>query len=79
MRLLTRHVLRALYSSSQVQEQNDLVLDRITSAITFTQSNIRPACWANYEEAAVRPRALGKFSELLRAVVYHPVMLRYLD
>jgi uncharacterized protein (DUF1800 family) len=42
------------------------------------KSNIRPML-GDYEDAAVRPRALGKFSELLRAVVYHPVMLRYLD
>ena len=33
----------------------------------------------DYEDVAIRPRALGKFSELLKAVVYHPVMLRYLD
>jgi uncharacterized protein (DUF1800 family) len=73
----TRHVLRALYSSNQVQEQMTWFWMNHFSVHLY-KSNIRPML-GDYEEAAVRPRALGKFSELLRAVVYHPVMLRYLD
>jgi uncharacterized protein (DUF1800 family) len=34
---------------------------------------------ASYEEDAVRPHALGRFRDLLRAVTLHPAMLRYLD
>lgn len=73
----TRHVLRALYSSNQVQEQMTWFWMNHFSVHLY-KSNIRPML-GDYEETAVRPRALGKFSELLRAVVYHPVMLRYLD
>src|SRR5262249_46360066 len=33
----------------------------------------------DYLERAIRPRALGKFSELLLATARHPAMLLYLD
>jgi uncharacterized protein (DUF1800 family) len=33
----------------------------------------------DYEESAIRPRALGRFRDLLGAVARHPAMLRYLD
>jgi uncharacterized protein (DUF1800 family) len=34
---------------------------------------------ADYERTAIRPHALGKFSELLLATAHHPAMLFYLD
>jgi hypothetical protein len=33
----------------------------------------------NYEEAAIRPHALGHFRDLLLATAHHPAMLYYLD
>ena len=33
----------------------------------------------NHEFAAIRPRVLGRFSDLLKAAVLHPAMLIYLD
>ncbi|MFL0357025.1 DUF1800 family protein [Erythrobacter sp. GH1-10] len=33
----------------------------------------------NHEFSAIRPRVLGKFSDLLKAAVLHPAMLIYLD
>jgi uncharacterized protein (DUF1800 family) len=33
----------------------------------------------DYEDRAIRPRALGKFRDLLEATLKHPAMLRYLD
>jgi len=33
----------------------------------------------DYEERAIRPHVLGRFSELLRAVATHPAMMVYLD
>ncbi|QIQ86616.1 DUF1800 domain-containing protein [Erythrobacter sp.] len=33
----------------------------------------------NHEFAAIRPRVLGRFSDLLKAAVLHPAMLLYLD
>ena len=73
----TRHVLRDLYSSNQVQEQMTWFWLNHFSVHQY-KSNIRPML-GDYEDVAIRPRALGKFGDLLKAVVYHPVMLRYLD
>lgn len=73
----TRHVLRDLYSSNQVQEQMTWFWLNHFSVFQY-KSNIRPML-ADYEDSAIRPRALGKFRDLLKAVAFHPVMLRYLD
>jgi uncharacterized protein (DUF1800 family) len=73
----TRHILRALYSSHQIQEQMTWFWMNHFSVFQH-KGNIR-AMLADYEDSAVRPRALGRFRDLLAAVVYHPAMLRYLD
>ncbi len=73
----TRHVLRALYSNNQVQEQMTWFWLNHFS-VHQAKSNLR-AMVGDYEETAIRPHALGKFRVLLGAVVEHPAMLRYLD
>jgi uncharacterized protein (DUF1800 family) len=73
----TRHILRGLYSSNQIQEQMTWFWLNHFSVFQF-KSNIRPML-GDYEDVAIRPRALGKFRDLLKAVALHPVMLRYLD
>ena len=73
----TRHILRDLYSPNQIQEQMSWFWLNHFSIFQY-KSNIRPML-ADYEEVAIRPRALGKFRDLLQAVAYHPAMLRYLD
>ena len=73
----TRHILRALYSSHQIQEQMTWFWMNHFSVFQY-KGNIR-AMLADYEDEAIRPRALGRFRDLLAAVVYHPAMLRYLD
>lgn len=73
----TRHILRALYSPNQLQEQMTWFWMNHFSVFQG-KSNLR-AMVGDYEELAIRPRALGKFRDLLAAVVYHPAMLRYLD
>ena len=73
----TRSLLRDLYSTNQLQEQmtwfwmNHFNLHQ-------GKHNLR-AMVGDYEEHAIRPNALGKFRDLLRATVHHPAMLRYLD
>ncbi|MEY4099496.1 MAG: hypothetical protein RL300_667 [Pseudomonadota bacterium] len=73
----TRHVLRAIYSPHQVQEEmtwfwlNHFNVHQI-------KGNLR-AMVGDYEDTAIRPHALGNFRALLGAVVQHPAMLRYLD
>ena len=73
----SRHLLRALYSSHQVQEQMSWFWMNHFSVFQG-KGNLR-AMVGDYEESAVRPHALGKFRELLGAVATHPAMLRYLD
>ena len=73
----SRHVLRALYSNNQIQEQMTWFWLNHFSVHQY-KSNLR-AMIADYEETAIRPYALGKFRDLLAAVVHHPAMLRYLD
>lgn len=73
----TRHILRALYSPNQIQEQMTWFWMNHFSIYAY-KGNIR-ATIADYEDAAVRPHALGKFRDLLGAVAHHPAMLVYLD
>ncbi|MBB4846168.1 uncharacterized protein (DUF1800 family) [Paucibacter oligotrophus] len=73
----SRHLLRALYSRHQVQEQMSWFWLNHFSVFQG-KGNLR-AMVGDYEEQALRPHALGKFRTLLGAVVSHPAMLRYLD
>ncbi len=73
----TRHLLRALYSPAQVQEQMTWFwLNHFN--VHSAKHNLR-AMVGDYEESALRPNALGHFRDLLGAVAYHPAVLRYLD
>jgi uncharacterized protein (DUF1800 family) len=73
----TRALMRATYSPNQLQEQMVWFWMNHFSVFHF-KSNIR-AMVGDYEETAIRPHALGKFSDLVRATAFHPVMIRYLD
>lgn len=73
----TRHLLRALYSPHQVQEEMTWFWLNHFS-VHQAKSNLR-AMMGDYENTAIRPHALGKFRDLLGSVVQHPAMLRYLD
>ncbi len=72
-----RHLLRALYSPHQVQEEMSWFWLNHFS-VHQAKSNLR-AMVGDYEDTAIRGHALGKFRALLGAVVQHPAMLRYLD
>ena len=73
----TRHLLRALYSPRQLQEQMTWFWLNHFSVFQG-KANLR-AMVGDYEDKAIRPRALGRFRDLLGAVALHPAMLRYLD
>ena len=73
----TRHLLRALYSPNQVQEQMNWFWMNHFS-VHQGKGNLR-AMLGDYEEHAIRAHALGHFRDLLGAVATHPAMLRYLD
>ena len=72
----TRHLLRALYSPAQLQEQMTWFwLNHFN--VHLYKSNIR-VLLGDYEDT-LRVHSLGHFRDLLRATVFHPAMLRYLD
>lgn len=73
----SRSLLRNIYSANQLREQ--------MIWFWFNHFNIQAdkrdirVMIGDYEEQAIRPNALGKFRDLLRAAETHPAMLRYLD
>jgi uncharacterized protein (DUF1800 family) len=72
-----RQLMRALESPSQLREQMTWFWMNHFSVFSG-KANVR---WtlAEYEEQAVRPNALGKFSDLVMATATSPAMLEYLD
>jgi uncharacterized protein (DUF1800 family) len=72
-----RSLLRDVYSHNGLQEQMTWFWMNHFS-IHQGKANLR-AMIGDYEETAIRPHALGRFRDLLRATVFHPAMLRYLD
>jgi uncharacterized protein (DUF1800 family) len=72
-----RQVLRDLYSPAQLREQMTWFWFNHFN-VYQNKADIRPML-ADYEDRALRPHALGRFHDLLRATATHPVMLRYLD
>jgi uncharacterized protein (DUF1800 family) len=73
----TRELLRDLYSPDQLQEQMTWFwLNHFN--VHMYKRDVR-AMIGDYEDSAIRPRALGKFRDLLEATLKHPAMQRYLD
>lgn len=72
-----RSILRDLYSADQLREQ--------MTWFWFNHFNVRianpplSALVQNYEEATIRPLALGRFCDLVNATLRHPAMLIYLN
>ena len=70
-------ILRALYTPDQLRER--------LAWFWFNRFNVHQAkgqvrLWVgDYVDTAIRPRALGRFRDLLEATLRHPAMLRYLD
>ena len=74
---MSRHLWRALYSPAQVREHMCWFWLNHFNVHAY-KANIR-LMLGDYEENAIRVHALGRFRDLLAAVVHHPAMLRYLD
>jgi uncharacterized protein (DUF1800 family) len=73
----TRSLLRDLYSGQQLREQMTWFWMNHFNVFMY-KGNLR-AMVGDYEDRAIRPRALGRFHDLLVATMRHPAMLRYLD
>lgn len=74
---IARSLLRDLYSPNQLQEQMTWFWLNHFS-VQADKGDIRTMI-GDYEDQAIRPHALGKFRDLLKAADLHPAMLRYLD
>jgi uncharacterized protein (DUF1800 family) len=72
----TRMLLRALYSPNQLQEQ--MTWFWFNHFNVFQHKADERLMLADYEQT-LRVHALGRFRDLLAAVVRHPAMLVYLD
>jgi len=73
----SRSLLRALYSPNQLREQLTWFWFNHFNVHQY-KSNLR-AMVGDFEDRALRPRALGRFRDLLIASATHPAMIRYLD
>jgi uncharacterized protein (DUF1800 family) len=70
-------LLRALQSPAQLQEvMVDFWFNHFN---VFIGKGLDRALVENYEREAIRPYAMGRFGDLLRATAHHPAMLFYLD
>jgi uncharacterized protein (DUF1800 family) len=74
---ITRSLLRDLYSQDQLKEQLTWFWMNHFN-VHLGKRDVRSMV-GDYEDRAVRPRALGHFRDLLEATLRHPAMLRYLD
>ncbi|MGO4330664.1 DUF1800 domain-containing protein [Cupriavidus sp. 2TAF22] len=72
-----RHLLRALYSPAQLREQ--MTWFWMNHFSVYSGKGAVRWVLADYEDKAIRARALGRFRDLLMATVTAPAMLEYLD
>jgi hypothetical protein len=70
-------LLRAVYSERQLHEvMTDFWFNHFN---VFAGKNLVRVFLSEYERDAIRPHALGRFEDLLRATAHSPAMLFYLD
>jgi uncharacterized protein (DUF1800 family) len=70
-------LLRALQSPAQLDE---VMVDFWYNHFNvFSGKNLTRVLTGHYEHHAIRPHAMGRFIDLLRATAHHPAMLYYLD
>ena len=75
--LIQAKLLRAIYSERQLEEvMADFWFNHFN---VFINKGADRVLITNYEQDVVRPRALGKFEDLLVATAKSPAMLFYLD
>jgi uncharacterized protein (DUF1800 family) len=76
--ILQTKLLRDIYSERQLQEvMVDFWLNHFNVYIKKSQE--APYYITSYERDSIRPYALGRFEDLLRATAMSPAMLNYLD
>ncbi|MGO9340772.1 MAG: DUF1800 domain-containing protein [Terracidiphilus sp.] len=76
--LIAQRLTRDIYSNAQFQEvMTDFWLNHFN--VYLHKNDETPYYLVSYERDVIRPRALGKFEDLLEATAHSPAMLLYLD
>jgi uncharacterized protein (DUF1800 family) len=76
--LVAQRLTRDIYSNAQLQEvMTDFWLNHFN--VYLHKNDETPYYLVSYERDVIRPRALGKFEDLLQATAHSPAMLLYLD
>jgi uncharacterized protein (DUF1800 family) len=76
--LVAQRLTRDIYSPAQLQEvMTDFWLNHFN--VYLHKNDETPYYLVSYERDVIRPRALGKFEDLLEATAHSPAMLLYLD
>jgi uncharacterized protein (DUF1800 family) len=76
--LFAERLTRDIYSNAQLEEvMTDFWLNHFN--VYLHKNEQMPYYLVGYERDVIRPRALGKFEDLLEAVAHSPAMLLYLD
>jgi uncharacterized protein (DUF1800 family) len=76
--LCEERLMRDIYSNAQLDEvMTDFWLNHFN--VFLHKNDETPYYLVSYERDVIRPRALGKFEDLLEATAHSPAMLLYLD
>ena len=76
--LNSQRLVRDIYSNTQLEEvMTDFWLNHFN--VYLHKNDETPYYMVSYERDVIRPRALGKFEDLLEATAHSPAMLLYLD
>jgi uncharacterized protein (DUF1800 family) len=76
--LTGQRLTRDIYSNAQLQEvMTDFWLNHFN--VFLHKNEATPYYLVSFERDVIRPRALGKFEDLLEATAHSPAMLLYLD
>ncbi len=76
--LFAQRLTRDVYANAQLQEvMTDFWLNHFN--VYLRKNEQMPYYLVSYERDVIRPRALGKFEDLLEAVAHSPAMMLYLD
>jgi uncharacterized protein (DUF1800 family) len=76
--LFAQRLTRDIYSNAQLEEvMTDFWFNHFN--VYLRKNEQMPYYLVSYERDVIRPRALGKFEDLLEAVAHSPAMMIYLD
>ena len=76
--LCEQRLTRDIYSNAQLQEvMTDFWLNHFN--VFLHKNDETPYYLVSYERDVIRPRALGRFEDLLEATAHSPAMMLYLD